>query len=168
MNIATQPPATVSNTLQAGMLIGLAGGAAEVLWILLFSRLTGGSASDVAVGITATVAPGLATQPIAILLGLGVHFGLAIALGLTVAASIRHLAPQIAGSLKEMFLIIAALALVWVLNFLVILPALNPAFVHIVPMPISLISKLLFGFAAAITLRLQTDAPTHFPTHHKE
>ena len=47
----------------------------------------------------------------------------------------------------------AALAAVWAINFFVILPVLSPAFVHLVPYSVSLMSKLLFGFAAAETLR---------------
>lgn len=168
MDTAAKVSAHVSSIALTGVVVGLAGGAAEVVWILLFSGLTGGSAGDVAAGITATVAPGLATQSIAVPFGLGVHFGLAVGLGLAVAISIRSLAPQIAGSLQEAVVIVVLLALVWVLNFFVVLPVLNPAFVHVVPMPISLTSKLLFGVAAAVALRLKTDAPVRSSTPHME
>jgi len=150
---------TASPAFKIGMLAGLAGGAAEVLWILLYSRISGGSPIDVATGITSTVFPAVSSQPAAIFIGLAVHFVLAVALGLAATSLIRQLTPQIAGSMKEMYLIVALLAAVWMMNFLIILPILNPTFVYIVPMPVSLVSKLLFGVAAAIVLR---QTPTVF------
>jgi hypothetical protein len=48
---------------------------------------------------------------------------------------------------------LAALTAVWATNFFVILPALSPPFIALLPYPVSLISKLLFGLAAAETLR---------------
>jgi hypothetical protein len=38
---------------------------------------------------------------------------------------------------------------VWAVNFFVVLPQVNPAFVHLPPYGVTLISKLLFGLAAA-------------------
>ena len=57
-------------------------------------------------------------------------------------------------------LMIAALAGVWALNFFVVLPIISPAFVHLVPYAVSLTSKLLFGVAAAATLRRQDASRT--------
>ncbi len=39
------------------------------------------------------------------------------------------------------------------MNFFVVLPAVSPTFVNLVPYSVSLISKLLFGLAAAEILR---------------
>ena len=158
----------VTTRLRVGMLAGLAGGAAEVLWILLYSRLTGGSAIDVATGITSTFLPSIAAQPVAILIGLAIHFFLAAALGLAVTSLIRREASQFAGRATEISLIIAILAAVWVVNFLVILPIVNPLFVYIVPLPVSLVSKLLFGVAAAFALRSTAMTDPDFQTPHKE
>jgi hypothetical protein len=55
----------------------------------------------------------------------------------------------------------AALAIVWGFNFFVLLPLISPDFVHLVPYPVSLASKLLFGLAAAEVLRR---APAATPT----
>jgi len=157
-----------SQAVRAGIWAGLAGGAAEVLWVVLYSRITGGSAIDVATGITSTVLPTIGSQPVAILLGLAIHFGLAVALGLAVAGLIRWGAPQFAGNATEMSLVVAILAAVWMVNFLVVLPIVNPAFVHIVPLPVSLVSKLLFGVAAAFALRRTAMTDADFQTPHKE
>ena len=48
---------------------------------------------------------------------------------------------------------LTALAAVWTVNFFVVLPIVSPAFIHIVPYAVSLISKLLFGIAAAEIVR---------------
>jgi len=138
-----------------GALAGLAGGMAEVVWITLYAGLTGGNAVTVAKEITASVVPMAATSAIATPLGLVIHFGLAAVLGIAVAVGLNRLFPRLSGTMTEVGLIVLALAFVWSLNFLVILPMLNPGFVHIVPMPVSFISKLLFGLVAALVFEMK-------------
>jgi len=46
----------------------------------------------------------------------------------------------------------AALALVWAVNFFLVLPHVNPAFTMLMPYPVTFISKLLFGLAAGMWL----------------
>ncbi len=138
-----------------GALAGLAGGMAEVAWIMLYAGLTGGSSVTVAREITASVIPVAATSAIATPMGLAIHFGLAAVLGIAVVVGLNRLFPRLSGTAAEVGLIVLALAFVWSLNFLVILPMLNPDFVHIVPMPISFISKLLFGLVAALVFELK-------------
>ena len=150
---------SIASRWSAGLLAGFAGGAAEVGWIALYSSLTGGSASAVANGVTASVIPAAAGTAAAVPLGLAIHFGLAIALGLAVAVLLRRAVPQLAGTMTELGLIVATLAMVWAVNFLIVLPVVNPAFVHVVPMPVSFTSKLLFGLAAALVLRIKSDRP---------
>jgi len=134
---------------------GLAGGVAEVVWIALFSGLSGGSAGQVAQGVTATVLPGLAGSAIAVPFGLAFHLILAAGLGIAVVGAVRGMLPGLARSWGETALVIGTLALIWALNFLVVLPVLNPDFVHVVPMAASFASKLLFGIAAAMMLQMR-------------
>jgi hypothetical protein len=47
---------------------------------------------------------------------------------------------------------LAALALVWAINFVVVLPIIRPEFVHLVPYGASLTSSLLFGAALAAVI----------------
>lgn len=138
-----------------GLLAGLAGGAAEVVWIAIYSGLTGVSASSVAGGVTATLMPAEAGTAMAVPIGLVIHFGLAAMLGLAVAVFLRNAVPQLAGSLAEVGLITTVLGAVWALNFLLVLPLINPDFVHVVPMSVSFISKILFGLAAATVLKVR-------------
>ncbi len=137
-----------------GVLAGLAGGLAEILWISGFMSAVGGNAAQVASAVTATVAPSLAAAGPAVALGLVVHMTLAMGLGILVAVILRRALPRLAGTLSEAAILVAALAVVWATNFFVVLPVMNPAFVHIVPLPVSLASKLLFGVAAAVVFRV--------------
>jgi hypothetical protein len=61
----------------------------------------------------------------------------------------------------------AILAIIWVFNFFVLLPMVSPhidgiqqSFAELVPYPVSLLSKLLFGFAAAAVLKRQALVPS--------
>ncbi|MDP4034322.1 MAG: hypothetical protein Q8P60_16015 [Pseudorhodobacter sp.] len=140
-------------TLNVGLIAGIVGGAAEVAWIALYLQLQGGASSEVARGITETVFPGTGVAPFAVALGLVIHMVLAVLLGGAVAAVFARAFPSLAGTATEFAAIVGVLALVWTMNFLVILPVINPAFVTIVPYGASLTSKLLFGVAAAMVFR---------------
>jgi hypothetical protein len=55
----------------------------------------------------------------------------------------------------EYSLVTLALATVWAVNFLVVLPYLNPGFVDLLPYSVTLVSKLLFGVSAATVFRIE-------------
>jgi len=148
LSVVTRQSST-PNVLGLGVLAGLAGGLAEILWISGFMSAVGGNAGQVASAVTATVAPSLGAAGFAAGLGLVLHMSLAIGLGVLVALILRRAVPRLAGTLAEAAILVVILAAVWATNFFVVLPVMNPAFVHIVPLPVSLVSKLLFGLAAA-------------------
>jgi len=153
-----------AGTGSSGLLAGLAGGAAEVMWITIYSDFTGTSATAVAKGVTATVLPAVAGTIMAVPFALAIHFVLAAMLGLAVAVLLRASVPHLAGGLTEFALVAAVLAAVWAVNFLLVLPLLNPAFPHLLPMPVSFISKIMFGLAAAAVLRTrQTVSHSNLP-----
>lgn len=134
---------------KAALLAGAAGGAAEVLWIAAYASVSKDSALDVAREVTATAFPALAGLAAAPLIGIAIHMLLSLGLGLVLAKALLRLAGR--------WLVPAALAAlvgVWTLNFLVVLPALNPAFVTLMPFAVTFASKLLFGAAAGWTLAL--------------
>jgi hypothetical protein len=134
------------------VLAGLSGGLAEVLWIASYSAATGIGGLEVARQVTTSVFPAVLNNSLAALLGFVVHFvlsiGLAIAFGWMVW---RPLGRKVSRALATL-LAIAALSAVWVINFFVVLPALNPAFVTLLPYPVTWISKVLFGGAMAWTV----------------
>jgi len=81
-----------------------------------------------------------------------VHMALAVTLGVVLTFGWQALSVN-RGLANPYPFMLAALAGVWAFNFLVVLPIVSPAFVHIVPYAVSLTSKLLFGVAAAEIIR---------------
>ena len=137
-----------------GLLAGLAGGAAEVVWIILYMRLAGGEAAVVARGVTATLDPSLAAASWAVTVGIVIHMGLAVGLGIAIVYLLRAYAPRLTGTLFEPTAVVAILVGVWATNFFVVLPIINPEFVGLVPLGASLVSKVLFGASAALVMYL--------------
>ena len=66
-----------------------------------------------------------------------------------IAIFVRKLLPRIVGTGFESVVVVSMLLGVWAVNFFVILPTISPAFVALVPFGASLVSKVLFGSAAA-------------------
>jgi hypothetical protein len=142
--------------LTIGLLAGLSGGAAEVAWVGLYSNATETSGMIVAQQVTASVIPAAAVLPSAPLLGIAIHMLLSVALGLAFAATIWRLAAPRLGTAAFMTTAAASLALIWAINFLVVLPVLNPAFITLMPHGITLASKLLFGIAMGSVLLISS------------
>ncbi len=142
----------INDIVKRGILAGAAGGLAEIAWVSLYAIVTGGDAAILARGIT-TAAGMTAVLPAAsVTTGIVLHMMLAMALGVALAGLWQGLAHTY-GASSRYAVVLASLAAVWAINFFVALPAISPAFVHLVPYSVSLTSKLLFGLAAAETLR---------------
>ena len=141
-------------TVRFGAIAGAAGGLAEIAWVTLYAGVTGGNAAVLARGVTA--AAGLASlfQPLSAALGVALHMALAVTLGIALAFGWRSFSYR-RQAVSPFPLVLAALAGVWVVNFFVVLPIVSPAFVHLMPYSISLVSKMLFALAAAEVLRHQ-------------
>jgi hypothetical protein len=134
-----------------GTLAGLAGGFAEVGWIYAYTELTGLDAGRVARGISTAMGMGSTDAPV--LYGIGIHMTLAIALGIALTFIFQRAFKHVQGNGAIYVMMMIVLAGVWATNFLVVLPHLSPAFIHLVPYQISLLSKLLFALAAAFVFR---------------
>ena len=139
--------------IRRGVIAGAAGGLAEIVWVSLYATITGGNAATIARGVTtaAGVTAMLPAAPVGV--GIAVHMALAVLLGIALAGLWQVLARRDVGVVGLSGVMLAALTAVWAMNFFVILPALSPPFIALLPYPVSLISKLLFGLAAAETLR---------------
>jgi len=140
--------------LSVGILAGLAGGVAEVAWISIYAAATGSDAAAVARAVTDTVGFGTSSPAAG---GIAIHMAIAALLGIAVAFALRPLR-----GVTLYAAMTSVLALVWTVNFLIVLPVINPAFVEIVPMGVSLVSKLLFGLAAAWSLQMAQADETRF------
>lgn len=139
-----------------GIGAGAAGGLAEVAWVTLYAALTGGNPATIARGVTTAAGVNALFPSSPVALGLAVHLALAVTLGLALAyawETLRSYRPDLANPYPFM---LTALAGIWAINFLIVLPLISPAFVNMVPFAVSLTSKLLFGVAAASTLRQRT------------
>jgi hypothetical protein len=141
------------DTLAIGALGGIAGGCAEIGWIALYGAATGTPTDPVARGIVTSVIPALTTSSWAPSLGIAIHLGLAVALGVVLALALRLVARRTGAGHSEFTLVMLALAGVWAVNFFVALPQLNPEFVRLLPLSVTLLSKLLFGLSAAAVFR---------------
>jgi hypothetical protein len=139
--------------VRRGIAAGLAGGIAEVLWVSTYAAATGASAATLARGVTSAAGMDtrLAAAPVAS--GIFIHMMLAAALGVALACAWRVWSTRWSGRAGPFALVLPILACVWAINFFLVLPLISPAFVALVPYPVSLVSKLLFGLAAAAVLR---------------
>jgi hypothetical protein len=144
------------NRIGIGRLVlfaGLAGGAAEILWVMLYSSVTDVSAGQVAQQVTASVWPAAALSPAAPLAGIVIHMALALALAALCAPLLLRIGAQHAAGGAMAMMAVLALTLVWAVNFFLVLPVINPGFVALMPYGATLISKMLFGLAMAAVIR---------------
>lgn len=156
--------APFARAVACGVLLGLAGGIAEVIWIALYGSAMALDTSTVALAIGTTAGravPALALAAAPVLSGILIHMIAAVGLGVMLALVWRQLAAQRSLRIDEFTFMLGALTLVWTFNFFVVLPLVSPAFVdlhgtfvELLPYPVSLASKLLFGLAGALVLRL--------------
>lgn len=145
-----------SRMIRLGVAAGLAGGAAEIVWVAGYGALTGTPVIAVARGVTTALFPGLTALPYAAALGIALHMLLAAALGIAVVGTMHTPVLRRLDTWPRTALVVLALAMVWSFNFLVVLPLLDPAFLVLLPMAVTLASKLLFGISAAAVLRAET------------
>jgi hypothetical protein len=136
-------------------LAGLFGGMAEIAWIAAYRAMAGLSGLEVARQIADTVVPwamhlSSAAAPLGIVVHLVLSVGLAIAFGLLVWRPVARDLSRAAGILVG----IGVLCVLWAINFLIVLPVLNPAFVTLMPYPVTLLSKALFGATMVLTLQI--------------
>ena len=141
-----------TDTVRNGIIAGAAGGLAEVLWVSFYAALSGGNAASIARGVTSAAGVIALLPATSMVFGIVIHMALALALGVALAFAWRITAACRLDH-ASYGLTIFALGGVWAINFFVLLPAISPAFVYLVPYSVSLLSKLLFGFAAAEVLR---------------
>jgi hypothetical protein len=129
------------------------GGAVEVVWIGAYCALTGHSGAAVARHVTSTLFPAVSSGTPGVVLGIGLHFALSLLVALAYVRVIWTPYARRWSDGAALAAALAVLALVWALNFLLVLPLANPVFVALLPYPVSLASKLLFGAAMAGALR---------------
>ena len=138
-----------------GVVAGVAGGLAEIAWITLYAGATGADPSTLARAVTTAAGVSALFPSAPVALGVTVHMLLAAVLGIALSFGWRALSAHRSNIASPFPFMLAALVGVWVINFFVLLPGISPAFIHLVPYPVSLVSKVLFGLAAAEAFRRQ-------------
>ena len=138
------------NWVAAATAIGLAGGLAEVLVVGAYAGVAGVDAENVA----GAIATAVRVDPGSAIVGLAVHMAMAAGLGLALLAGAKASGLLRDRSAMQTYaLALLALGAIWALNFFVVLPVFSPGFVHLLPYPVTLTSKLMFAVAAVARLR---------------
>jgi hypothetical protein len=138
---------------RTGVFAGAAGGLAEIAWVSLYAAVTGADPAVLARGVTTAAGVTALLPAFPVALGIAVHMALAVMLGVVLSFGWQALSAHRPGLTNPYPAMLAALAGVWTVNFLLVLPIVSPAFTYIVPYAVSLTSKLLFGVAAAAIVR---------------
>ena len=107
---------------------------------------------EVARQILITIIPATVDTNYAPMLGVFIHLFLSVILALVFAATV--LLPLFSRyGKKGVFLgSLITLTIIWKINFFVVLPLVNTSFISLMPLFVTLISKLLFGAAMAWAL----------------
>ena len=134
------------------LMAGLAGGVAEIAWVLAYGAFAPVSAAEVAREVTVSLVPGAAGWTTAPALGVAIHLALSIVLAYAFVAWLERSLPGVRGAARLVAIGVGALAGVWAINFLVVLPLVNPRFVTLMPYAATFLSKALFGAAMGAVL----------------
>ena len=106
-------------TIRHGVVAGVAGGVAEIAWVILYAGATGADPATVASGVT--TAAGLSAlfpaAPVAV--GVTVHMALAVTLGIALSFGWRALSSHRLECAGPFPFMLAALVGVWAVNFFV-------------------------------------------------
>lgn len=142
----------VKQNLRWLMAAGLAGGLAEMVWVGLYGSISGTEIAAVASSITATFFASSVSLAAAPYIGVMIHLLLSVLLAIGFGFIVWPLIRSRFGAYGTLLSSVMVLALVWKVNFYVLLPVVNPEFVSLLPLSVSLVSKTLFGLLMGVTL----------------
>jgi hypothetical protein len=125
------------------------------MWVTLYAGATGADPATLARAVTTAAGVSALFPAAPVALGVTVHMALAVMLGIALSFGWRALSSRRLEIANPFPVMLTAHVGVWAINFFMVLPIISPAFIHLVPYPVSLVSKALFGLAAAAALRRQ-------------
>lgn len=143
--------------LLAGVGAGLAGGLAEVVFMSLYSAISGMSGETVLSLITYTFSGSeFSFGQLGAASGLAIHLLLSAAIGFVFGASMYAMRGGADRPSYGRVAVSGAVVLVgiWAFNFFLLLPQINPLFVSYVPLTAAFLSKLMFGLSLGVYGRL--------------
>jgi hypothetical protein len=133
------------------LIAGLVGGTIEILWLMFFTRFLPINLAEVARETALSVYIFSQTSEWLIFWGIGVHLALSSAVAV-LFAYIMNRAPDILQRHTFIPLLsILFLLMIWIVEFIMILPILSPRLIELLPLSATLISKFLFGYGMGIT-----------------
>lgn len=137
------------------LIAGTLGGLAEVIWISLYSLMTSTQLSDIGRAVSATVYPPSIEFYLAPGLGLLIHMVLSVLLAFGFGSLLWPIIERAFHSrATAMIASIVTLAVVWKINFFLLLPVWNPEFIALLPMTVTFTSKILFGLTMGIVMTI--------------
>lgn len=143
---------------------GLVGGLLEIVWVSFYGLVTGGPIVDVSRQVSATVFGVQGLGGFAASMGVFIHLVLSFVLSASFILFLWKPFMLHRSKLISIGSALCALTLVWAINFYVVLPLVNPSFVKLLPMGVTLISKMLFGLGMGLYLSAQSHLSAQ-PSH---
>lgn len=141
--------APLDGWMRTGIIAGLIGGLAEVTFMSVYCLITGRDGLEILNLITLTFFK--SDGEYGFLQGVFIHLGLSAAIGASFSAFMWAVNYKTGLTMRPWDVAPAPLILIaiWVFNFFILLPKINPAFIQSVPVYAAFFSKLSFG----LTLR---------------
>jgi len=136
------------------LISGLAGGISEIIWLFLWSLSSDLHLSKLAHQVTMSVFPFIKDHSFSILLGLLIHLFLSLFISFIFVNRFWNPYLSSRGKLLTFGSGGIALFLIWWMNYFIMVPFLNPHLLTLLPLYVTLISKLLFGLSMSLILSL--------------
>ena len=133
------------------LLAGMAGGMAEIVWFTILGAVLSINIHAVASGITTSVFPVWGDSAFAVFAGIVIHLALSVFLASVYIVPLGRWSMARFGLFGQLMTGVIALSSVWAVNYLVILPIINPDFIALSTYGLSLISKVFFGITMVMT-----------------
>src|SRR5580658_350567 len=120
---------TLLETTRHGVVAGVVGGLAEIAWITLYAAATGADPATLARAVTTAAGVSALFPAAPVVLGVTVHMLLAVTLGIALSFGWRVLSSHRLEIANPFPFTLAALIGIWAVNFFVVLPSIDPAFI---------------------------------------
>ncbi|MEX2615205.1 MAG: hypothetical protein WD767_03825 [Alphaproteobacteria bacterium] len=132
----------------------------EMIWVTIYHSVSGGDAAAIARGVTKALFIVRLPAELAFPLGVAAETGLAILFGSTVYYAVSLLPRRTVSTVSRSVIAVALLVFIWIMNFYIALPLINPAVDATIPHALSLTFYAFFGSVAVLAIRF-FDASRH-------
>jgi hypothetical protein len=120
-------------------------------------------ATEVAREVTVSVLPALGSSSMSVSMGIAIHLALSVSLAAAYLLTIGSIVEKYYGPGGQLIAGMLTLTVVWAVNFMLVLPVVNPAFILLVGYPVAFVSKIMFGIAMVVIHLLYSRFTTATP-----